>query len=287
MDSDRTGTTDVTPDVAHCYRHPDRETLIACSSCERPICTSCARQSAVGLKCPECAGGRGSQVVTPRTAAAGTPYATIALIVVNVVVFLAEMSQGIRVSGGTGGSQIIRDGAVAGPPVADGEWYRLVTAGFIHAGLGHIAFNMIALWWLGSALERYIGAWRMLVIYFSAVLWGSFGAVLLSPHSLTVGASGGVFGLMAAYLVIERQRGMAVLTSGIGMVLILNLVITFAMPGISIGGHLGGIVGGALAALVLSGFGKGHIAYGKVSPQMALSLVAVLAGAVILSVMVA
>jgi membrane associated rhomboid family serine protease len=285
VDPEHTGGTQIASE--HCYRHPQRETLLACSNCERPICTSCARESPVGLRCPECTGGR-TRVKGPRVAGTSdVPYATVSLIIVNVVVFLAELSQGIGLRGGVGGSQIVRDGGVAAPPVADGEWYRLVTAGFIHAGLGHIAFNMIALWWLGGALERYVGAWRMIAIYMAAILWGSLGAILLSPHSLTVGASGGVFGLMAALLVIQRQRGLALLGSSIGIILILNLGITFAIPGISIGGHLGGLVGGALAAFVLSGFGKGHIAYGRAAPSVVAGLVAVYAGAVILSLAIA
>jgi membrane associated rhomboid family serine protease len=204
---------------------------------------------------------------------------------VNVLVFVVEMSQGIAVRG-IGGSSIVRDGAVAASPVADGEWWRLLTAGFIHAGIGHIAFNMLALWWLGGALERYIGTWRMLAVYFPALLWGSAGALILSPDTLTVGASGGVFGLMAALLVIERQRGVALLGSSIGVVLLLNLGITFLIPGISVGGHLGGLAGGAAAAFVLSGLGRGHIAYGRVRVTVVAGVVALMAAAVVVSLMV-
>jgi membrane associated rhomboid family serine protease len=221
--------------------------------------------------------------VSPGT---GALSATAVLVGINVLVFIVEMSQGIGVRG-IGGSSIITDGAVAGPPVADGEWWRLLTAGFIHAGIGHIAFNMLALWWLGGALESYIGTGRMLGIYFSAVLWGSAGAIILSPNSLTVGASGGVFGLMAAMLIIERQRGVALLGSSIGAVLLLNLGITFFLPGISIGGHLGGLVGGAAAAFAFSGFGKGHVAYGKLKGPVVLGVAGVMVAAVVVSVLVA
>lgn len=242
----------------------------------------------MGLRCPECAGtptgvkavGR---TVTSRT---GALSATAVLVGINVLVFIVEMSQGIGVRG-IGGSSIIRDGAVAGPPVADGEWWRLLTAGFIHAGIGHIAFNMLALWWLGGALESYIGTGRMLGIYFSAVLWGSAGAIILSPNSLTVGASGGVFGLMAAMLIIERQRGVALLGSSIGAVLLLNLAITFFLPGISIGGHLGGLVGGAAAAFAFSGFGKGHVAYGRLKGPVIIGVAGVMVAAVVVSLIVA
>lgn len=287
MDEQPAGGSAVSDDL-RCYRHPDRDTLLSCSNCERPICTSCAQPAAVGLRCPECAGApAGIKAVGKRVApGAGAASATAVLVGINVLVFLVEMSQGIGVRG-IGGSSIVRDGAVAGPPVADGEWWRLVTSGFIHAGVGHIAFNMLALWWLGGALERYIGTGRMLVVYFAAILWGSAGALILSPDSFTVGASGGVFGLMAALLVIERQRGVALLGSSIGVVLLLNLGITFFIPGISVGGHLGGLAGGAAAALALSRFGRGHVAYGRMHASAVVSLVAVMAAAVVVSLAVA
>jgi membrane associated rhomboid family serine protease len=274
------------PDTAHCYRHPDRETLLSCSNCERPICTACMTQAAVGMRCPECAGRSGAPAPVRRLRAAeagGAAVATTVLVAVNVLVYLAELAQGVGVSG-VGASQLVQDGAVYGPAVADGEWWRMITGGFLHAGIFHIAFNMFLLWILGGALERYAGPARMLAVYFCAILWGSAGALLLSPDGLTVGASGGVFGLMAALYLLERQRGVALLGSSIGMLLLLNLVITFVLPGISIGGHLGGIVGGAAAALVLSGFGRGHLAYGRVGAAGWVSVAALMVGAVVVGV---
>jgi membrane associated rhomboid family serine protease len=275
------------PDAAHCYRHPGRETLLSCSSCERPICTACMTQAAVGMRCPECAGRSAAPAPVRRmraAAAGGAAVATTVLVAVNVLVYLAEMVQGVGVSG-VGSSEIVRDGAVFGPAVADGEWWRMITGGFLHAGIVHIGFNMFLLWMLGGALERYAGSARMLGIYFSAILWGSAGALLLSPNGLTVGASGGVFGLMAALYLLERQRGVALLGSSVGMLLLLNLVITFVLPGISIGGHLGGIVGGAAAALVLSGFGRGHLAYGRVGAAGWGAVATLMVGAVVVGVL--
>jgi membrane associated rhomboid family serine protease len=279
------------PEALHCYRHPDRETLLSCSNCERPICTSCMTQAAVGVRCPECAGGRSA----PQAPAAarrigigtpGTAVATGTLVALNVVVYLVEMAQGVGLRG-VGGSGLVRDGAVYGPAVADGEWYRLVTGGFLHASLIHVAFNMYLLWILGGALERYAGAPRLLAIYFSGLLWGSAGALVLSPDSLTVGASGAVFGLMAALYLLERQRGVALLGSTVGMLLLLNLVITFVLPGISVGGHIGGILGGAAAGFILSGYGRGHMAYGRIGAPGWAALAALMAGAVVVSVLVA
>jgi membrane associated rhomboid family serine protease len=276
-----------------CYRHPDRETLLSCSNCERPICTSCMTQAAVGVRCPECArGDRGTRTApTPAArvrvarARGDLPIATTVLVVVNVLVFLVEMAQGVTVRG-LGDAQVVQDGGLYASAVADGEWYRMVTAGFLHAGLIHIAFNMWLLWVLGGALERYAGAARMLLIYFAAILWGSAGALLVNPDSLTIGASGGVFGLMAALFLLERQRGVALLGSSVGALLLLNLVVTFVLPGISVGGHIGGILGGAAAGFILSDFGKGHLAYSRLALQgWALSAV-LLVGAVVVGVAV-
>ena len=273
--------------TGHCYRHPDRETLLSCSTCGRPICTECMTSAAVGIRCPECAGGRrgGAQrVVRPRMAAQGAIPGTVAIVAINVVVFLLELAQGVALRGGLGGSSIASDGGVYGPGVADGEWWRMITAGFIHASLFHIAFNMLAFWWLGGALERYAGTWRMLSVYVTSILWGSAAALIFSPGSLTVGASGGVFGLMAAFLILERQHGVALLGSGVGMFLILNLAISFLVPGISIAGHLGGLAGGAAGARVLGRFGRGHMAYGRPGPAVIAGVVALCAGAVAVGV---
>lgn len=247
------------------------------------------RTAAVGIRCPDCAGGSGSAPGPGRTrrlnlapAAGGAPL-TVAIIVICVLVTIVELAQGLGLNGG-GTSQIAVDLGLFGPFVAEGQWYRIVTAAFVHAGLIHLIFNMIVLWWLGGALERYAGSTRTGLIYLSSVVWGSAGALLLAPDALTVGASGGIYGLMAALLVLERQQGIALLGSGLGIFLLLNLGITFIIPGISIGGHLGGIVGGFLAAIVLSGFGRGHLAYGRWNPAVIGGLAAVIAGGFALAV---
>jgi membrane associated rhomboid family serine protease len=248
-------------------------------------------EAAVGIRCPECAGGRrgvrrvAGAAGAPRRAVRGTTVATTTLIAINVIVFLAELAQGVGLSG-AGSSTLVDDFGLRAGPVADGEWYRLVTSAFLHASILHILFNMYVLWIVGGALERYLGPWRMLAIYFSSVLWGAAGALLMSPNSLTVGASGGIFGLMAGMLVVERQQGIAFLGSSIGGLLVINLVITFLIPNISIGGHLGGIVGGAAAALVISALGRRHVAYAKIGPPVAAGLLALGAGAVAVAIAV-
>jgi membrane associated rhomboid family serine protease len=144
---------------------------------------------------------------------------------------------------GTAGA-IYRNGALYGPSVADGDWWRIVTAGFLHAGLLHIAFNMYFLYFLGTLLEPAIGKLRFGTIYFVSLVGGSCGALLLSPNAVTVGASGAVFGTMGAAILALRARGIDPWQSGLGVTLLLNLGITFLIPGIAIGGHLGGLAAG-------------------------------------------
>jgi membrane associated rhomboid family serine protease len=223
---------------------------VACSNCGRPICPECMTSTPVGMRCPDCARQRtkvrrGAGAFT----SAKTPYATYALIAINVVVFIAELGAG----GGATSGQLVEDGGIQGPAIADGDWFRIITGGFLHAGPLHLLFNMYVLYVAGTLLEPGIGTPRFLAIYFISLLAGSFGALLLDPNSLTVGASGAIFGLMAAVLVVARGRGMEELASQFGLFIVLNLALTFAIPNISIGGHLGGLVGGGVAALLLVG----------------------------------
>ena len=233
-----------------CYRHPGRETGVACSNCGRPICPDCMTSTTVGMRCPECARQR-TKVRTMRSIE--DPVATYGLIAINVIVALGSFlggSGGSLASGG-GSSQLLQYGAVSRPEIASGEYWRLVTAGFLHAGFLHLAFNMYVLYVLGTMLEPAIGRTRFLLIYFVALLAGSFGALLLSPTAPTVGASGAIFGLMGAAVVVMRNRGISPMESGLPVWIGLNLLLTFTIPGISIGGHVGGLLAGAAAALLL------------------------------------
>jgi membrane associated rhomboid family serine protease len=209
--------------------------------------------TSVGMRCPECAGQR-TQVHTMRTVE--EPTVTYFLIVLNVLVFLGEMLSGAGAGGSFSGSSLLNDGAVSRPTIADGELWRLLTAGFLHAGIGHLLFNMFSLYILGSMLEPAVGRVRFAVIYFVSVLAGSFGVVLLEATAPSVGASGGVFGLMGAAIAVLWRRGINPMESGLGFWLGLNLLITFAVPNISIGGHLGGLAGGTLAALLMFEVGE-------------------------------
>jgi membrane associated rhomboid family serine protease len=236
--------------VETCYRHPNRETGVRCSNCERPICPDCMTSTPVGMRCPECARqkakGRGIGSTSDE------PVLTYVLIGICVAAFVGEVAGGASATGsGFGGSRLFEEGALSGPAVADGDYWRIVSAGFLHAGFFHLLFNMFSLWILGSLLEPAIGQLRFALIFFVSLLAGSFGALVVDPDSLTVGASGGIFGLMGAAVIVMRNRGINPMESGLGLWIGLNLLITFTVSGISIGGHIGGLIGGTLAALVL------------------------------------
>lgn len=206
--------------------------------------------TSVGMRCPECARDT-TQVRRASSVGIGAePSLTYILIGINVAVALGAFLSGASATGGGGvaGASLLSEGSVSRFSIDQGEYWRLLTSGFLHTGLIHLLFNMFALYILGGLLEPAIGRWRFAAIYFVALLAGSFGALLLEPLRATAGASGAIFGLMGAALVVMRGRA---LESGIALWLGLNLLITFAVPGISIGGHLGGLAGGALAMLVL------------------------------------
>ena len=237
--------------MATCYRHPDRETGVSCSNCGKPICPDCMTTTPVGMRCPDCAGQR--QRVQSMRSLHVDPIATYVLIGINVLLFLGSGGGGgILAGGGSGGSQVFNDFALYGPAVDVGhDYYRLITSGFLHSGLLHIGFNMYILYWLGTMLEPSLGHVRFLALYFTSLVCGSFGALLVSPNAVTVGASGAVFGLMGAAFVMQRARGIDPMQSGIGPIILLNLAISFIVPNISIGGHLGGLIGGAAAAFAM------------------------------------
>ena len=180
--------------------------------------------------------------------ATGAPVATAALVAANVVVYLwSQAAQSTR-----GLSSVIARFGLFGPIVAEnGEWYRLITSGFLHFDLRHIGFNMVMLWLLGRQLERIIGPVRFLAVYAVALLGGSALALLLSPNAITAGASGAIFGVMSALYVAMERRGLDPWNSGVGSLILINVFLSFMIPNISIGGHLGGLVGGALAVYVL------------------------------------
>lgn len=213
----------------------------------------------VGMRCPECSRQR-TRVVRMRDMTT-VPQVTYALIAINVIVFLAEG----RLAGGSGGGvgNLFDNGALLGSGievspghvtyvgVAYGQWWRIVTGGFLHVNLLHIAFNMYLLYLLGRILEPALGSVKFAVLYAVSLLTGSLGALIVSPHGLTVGASGAIFGLMGAVLLEARARQIPELQSWVAWLIVINLAFSFLFPDISWGGHVGGLIGGLLVTLVL------------------------------------
>ncbi len=203
------------------------------------------------------------------------------LIAVNVVVYLITIAQGPGGISSPGG-RLFEKFVLYGPAVHDGDWWRLITSAFLHASFLHILFNMLALWWIGGPVENVMGRAKYLSLYLVSGLAGSAGALLASPNDVTVGASGAIFGLLGAMVVIQWQATGSIAGPALTLIII-NLVLTFAIPGISYGGHLGGLIGGVLATLALTEFGTKHVTYARISPIA----IVLLLGISILSVAVA
>jgi len=268
-------------EVPHCYRHPDRETWIRCQRCDRPICPDCMRDAAVGFQCPGCVAEGARSMRQGRTPYGGrrpaNPTATVtALIATNVAVWLLVLATGGRTSAWLDRLALLPRGvcrddarglfypdldsatacaAVPGstwfPGVADGALWQLLTNAFTHLEVWHIAFNMLALWVLGPQLEMVVGRARFLALYLLSALAGSTLVFLLeNPFAQTLGASGAVFGLMGALLVVAlKVRGDV---RGLMTWLGINAVITvLGASFISWQGHLGGFLGGVVVAAVL------------------------------------
>jgi membrane associated rhomboid family serine protease len=220
----------------------------------------------VGIKCAEHAGvPTGTERVVQGARRfgleGGGALLTKILIGLNVLVFLWQVGAGGTLNDPDGYPYL--NGALNGFLVADGEWWRLFTSMFLHGSVIHLGLNMLFLWWIGAPVEQALGRARYALVYLVSGLAGSTGALLLTnPEAVTVGASGALFGILGAAFVFERQRNY-VLGGGALTIIVLNLAFTFAIPGISIGGHLGGLAGGALSALALSRLGRAHATYGN------------------------
>ncbi len=236
-------------DMATCYRHPNRETGVSCSNCGRPICPDCMTPTSVGMRCPECA----RQKTKVRTAAQinaayDRPVVTTAIIIACVVLFVG--------TGGGIGLQSSGHGWIYDHLALQGfttihfghDYWRLVTSGFLHAGLFHIGFNMYLLWLLGRQLEPAMGSVRFATVYFTCLLAGSFGGLVQTSTAVIVGASGAVFGLMTVLAVEQFRRGLDPFAGGLGALILINLAFGFIPSfNIAVGAHIGGLIAGGLA----------------------------------------
>ena len=285
------------PEPRYCYRHPDRETGLSCSECDRPICYECMTPAPVGLRCPEHSGKpQGIHKVTSVAERVVTGdgsrnafLVTMTLIGLNVTIYLLELALGGNQNGT--GSTIYYKGVLfsggyvgehgelfasmqpgASPGVAEGGWWRLFSAAFLHYGTFHLAANMFSLYFCGRILEQVVGRWKYALLYVVAGLAGSAGALYATPNGATAGASGAIFGVLGALLVLER-RGTIATGGQVLLMIVLNIMFTFAYPGISIGGHLGGLVGGAAVMLA-------YVQFRRSAVQSAVAAVAIGAAAV-------
>jgi membrane associated rhomboid family serine protease len=284
-----------TVETRYCYRHPDRETGLSCSECERPICADCANFGPVGVRCPDHASnarsGPTGRIKPPQVRRApgialstGTAPVTYTLIALNVLIYLVGASQGGSLS--QAGTSIYRHGSLYnhmvlfGPYVPHSGWYRLVTAMFLHESLLHIGFNMYALFVIGRVVEQYLGTARYLGLYFVSGLAGSAGALLQAPTIPSLGASGAIFGILGAMMILEWQVTGSLAGQALALVVI-NLGLSFVIPGISWGAHLGGLIGGILIMLAYAHWSnRGRASYGQLGLGGVIGLVAVGVGSV-------
>jgi len=256
------------PAAAECYRHPGRETGVRCTRCGRPICPDCMVSASVGFQCPECVRDGAKSARPPRTefggrvpstpagrpgtlrAALGRDAAvTKALIGLNVLVWLLAQVYGqafVDRFALIGGAYSTTLGHVVGVAVSPWQSYRLLTAVFLHQQALHIAMNMISLWWIGPPLERMLGRLRYLAVFLVSGIAGcALSFLLASPNQESLGASGAIFGLLGASVVLYRRRGFAL--GPLVALIVFNLVLTFSVSGIDWRAHVGGLVAGGIA----------------------------------------
>ncbi|QEO14501.1 rhomboid family intramembrane serine protease [Agromyces intestinalis] len=264
-----------------CYRHPDRQSFVLCQRCGRTICGECQTPAPVGVICPECM--REQRASAPKTKPAvltrmrsasgrGAPVVTYSLIGVTLFVFVLQLIPGLGVT------NLLFFSPIAVSDVAMQPW-RLITTVFVHstALIFHVLLNMYTLWIFGQLLEGLLGRWRFLALYLIAGLGGSVGVVWLAePSTQVVGASGAIFGLMGAFLVIQRRLGGN--TTQLFVLLGINLVIGF-VPGWNIAwqAHLGGLVVGAIVGLIYFETRKRHQIGLQVGLLAGLTLVLIIA----------
>ncbi len=257
------------PPPPPCFLHPDRPALLRCSRCERPICGADAIEAPVGYQCTECAKGA-VPARRLRDLAGDARVTRILLAAIAIAFILTQVDQG----------QVLRTFGLVPARVGQGAWWLVITSGFLHAGIVHVAFNAILLWRLGEMLERPLGHARFAALYAFGLVGGGLGVVLLAwatvatplasipivgwvfaahPLSVTVGASGAVFGLMGAAVTGMQRRGINPWRTDIGSLVLLNLILTFMIPGISVGGHVGGLLAGLAAGRLLFGSRRSSI----------------------------
>lgn len=236
-----------------CYRHNGRETGVGCTRCERPICPDCMVEASVGFQCPECVAEGNRRVRSARTTFGGKvvqkPYVTWSILVMMAVGYVVQLGTSEPI-GQAVASPLVSMFSMWGVGVAQGEWYRLITAAFLHGGVLHLLFNGYAMFLLGQQLERWLGHGRFLALWVMGALAGSVLSLLVVPTQPSVGASGAIFALFGAVFVIGQRLKLDMRM--ILILLVLNLGITFLVPNISWTAHIGGLVAGLVIGAVFA-----------------------------------
>jgi membrane associated rhomboid family serine protease len=280
-----------------CYRHPNREVGRRCTRCGKPACSDCLHQGSVGSNCHDCVKAAKPDLATrAKYWQAGKPAIVTTLIIgINLAVFIGLgllYDLGGMLSGNSTEAHLrfalfneLRFTSGATLSLGEsGEWYRLVTSGFLHYGLIHIGFNMYFLYILGNQMEPQLGRVRFIALYFASLLGGSAGALIIDQGGLTAGASGAVFGLLGATAIGMYQHGVNPLRTQIGTLLMINLGLTFFVGGISIGGHVGGLIAGGICGFVTMAPGyKGYPAWARLAAPVAVGAAALAVSVVIAS----
>ena len=229
-----------TPAEPVCFNHSNQVTYVRCSRCENYICTECMRPASIGYQCPNCVsdsilvvrGINKNRFIPSEKNNPVTKFLSISL----VIVYLAQIVLG---------DILIANFALFAPSVANGKWWLLIMAGFLHGSIIHLLFNVYILWVIGSQLESIVGNFKFVIIYFVSLLGGSLASYWFSPFgTYSIGASGAIFGLMGAMLVAGRKRNLDI--SQITTLVVINVVIGFVLSGIDWRAHLGGLAAGAL-----------------------------------------
>ncbi|NIL76179.1 rhomboid family intramembrane serine protease [Rhodococcus sp. B10] len=240
-----------TPPQSRCVRHPDRPTGLACSRCGRPACPECLRPAAVGQHCVDCIQAANRSAAPVRTvvgAPASSRYGLVTYIIMglNVLAFAVTAAQSGSLMENTRGSALFQEWALYAPLVATGDVQRVIGSGFLHYGPIHLLVNMFALYIIGRDLEAILGKARYVAVYVVSLLGGSASVLVLeSPGAVTVGASGAIFGLLGAQAVVLLRLKRS--PTPVLVIIGLNIVISISIPGISLWGHMGGLVAGAAA----------------------------------------
>ena len=239
-----------------CYRHPDRESGVSCQRCDRLICSECRHQASVGVHCPECTKGTSQKVYNGNNLPGSQGLVTKTLVGANVAIFVVTiLLLGSTLTGI--GNEALREFGTFGPFIAEeGDWWRVISGGFLHSGLIHVGFNMYLLWQLGQQVEQVIGPKSFIAVYMAALFGGSFGALLLAPDVPVVGASGAVFGLIGFTVLMFRSRGIGLFDTGLGFLIVINAIFSFR-GGVSLGGHAGGFLIGLLLGALFFGLNPG------------------------------